>query len=392
MRKRALPLGGLPALLPVSSVVLLLGVGVGAGAGCSVEGPGPESSGTAGTPASGTGGGAGATVLPTGGTVGNGTAGTTSSSGASMGGSPVGTAGTGNFAGSTGTAGGSGSSGSAGAGGSPGRGSGPSAGCKAPMPADEPQKAVQHDLMVNVAEKYKAAYTTRKYYTNLPQNYDHTKPYPMMFYGQGCGQTGPESGPFSGGHFASEVMYIQLIPAAVTSQTVVPPNGAPGCFQAGKQGTADSPDGPYFDQVLAEIEQKYCVDTGRVYVAGWSSGAWLSNYLACARGNVITGTAAGSGGLHHDHGTCTGGGVKAMIMDGDAGSIMEGGFDIGAASARDVLVAAAGGGAKTSTKLGSATCDVYAGNGPVAWCPVGGGHGGPLGPIAEAAWAFWNAP
>jgi poly(3-hydroxybutyrate) depolymerase len=260
------------------------------------------------------------------------------------------------------------------------------------MPGDEPQKAIQHDLMVNVAEKYKAAYTTRKYYTNLPSNYDHTKPYPMIFYGQGCGQTGPESGPFSGGHFASEVMYIQLIPAAVTGDTVVPSNGAPGCFQAGKQGLADSPDGPYFDQVLAEVEAKYCVDTSKVYVAGWSSGAWLSNYLACARGNVITGTAAGSGGLQHDHGTCTGGGVKAMILDGDAGSIMEGGFDIGAASARDTLVAAAGGSAKVSSKLGPDTCDVYAGNGPVAWCPVGGGHGGPLNSIAEAAWAFWNAP
>jgi poly(3-hydroxybutyrate) depolymerase len=260
------------------------------------------------------------------------------------------------------------------------------------MPAEEPQKALQHDLMVNVADKYKAAYTKRKFYTNLPQNYDHTKPYPMVFYGQGCGQTGPESGPFSGGHFASEVMYVQLIPAAVSGETVVPSNGAPGCFQAGKQGTADSPDGPYFDQVLAEVEAEYCVDTARVYVAGWSSGAWLSNYLACARGNVITGTAAGSGGLHHDHGTCTGGGVKAMILDGDAGSIMEGGFEIGAAQARDVLVAAAAGGAKVSTKLGPDTCDVYSGDGKVAWCPVGGGHGGPLGSIAEAAWAFWNAP
>jgi hypothetical protein len=81
-----------------------------------------------------------------------------------------------------------------------------------------------------------------------------------------------------------------------------------------------------------------------------------------------------------------------MILDGDAGSIMEGGFDIGAGSARDALVAAAGNGAKSSAKLGPDTCDVYAGNGPVAWCPVGGGHGGPLSSIAEAAWAFWNAP
>ncbi len=82
-----------------------------------------------------------------------------------------------------------------------------------------------------------------------------------------------------------------------------------------------------------------------------------------------------------------------MLLDGDAGSIMEGGFDIGAAAARDVLVTAAGAGMPTDTKFGADNCKLYGGaNGSVAWCPVGGGHGGPLGSIAEAAWAYWNSP
>ncbi len=43
--------------------------------------------------------------------------------------------------------------------------------------------------------------------------------------------------------------------------------------------------------------------------------------------------------------------------------------------------------------LGPDTCKLYSGGTrPIAYCAVGGGHGGPLNTIADAAWAFWNAP
>jgi hypothetical protein len=318
-----------------------------------------------------------------------GTAGMTAGGGAGTGGAQEGSGGA---AGASGAAGAGGSSGAAGAGGGGGRPSGPSVGCVTPVLDEEPQVAIKHDLTVTVAPQYQPTYEPRYYYTNLPANFDPARPYPMLFYGQGCGQTSAENGPFVN-EYGSEILYIQLIPAAVTSETVVPSNGAPGCFQAGRQGLADSPDGPYFDQVLAEVQARYCVDTGQVYVAGWSSGAWLSNYLACARGNVITGTAAGSGGLQHDHGPCTGGAFN-LLLPGDAGSTQEDGFDIGAAPARDLFIAANGCSmTPTDMTLGGVTCQVY-GNceAPVAYCPDPGGHGGPLGVIAQAAWEFWPTP
>jgi hypothetical protein len=44
-------------------------------------------------------------------------------------------------------------------------------------------------------------------------------------------------------------------------------------------------------------------------------------------------------------------------------------------------------------QLGNQTCQVYGNcDNPVAWCPAGGGHGGPLQFIAESAWQFWTAP
>lgn len=379
--------------ISLGSLLTLVVAGAGAAAGCSDQGSGPNSvvppGNTAGSP-TGTAAGAGTagsqvgTTGGSGGTAGSGGPAGATSTGGSVGGSAGTTASAGAGGSSGGTAIGGGSNGSGGV-----QTSGPSPGCLGPGSMDEPGKAVQHDLMVNVADKYKATYTKRKYYTNLPMGYEPTKQYPMVFYGQGCGQTSPENSSFND----NKVLYIQLIPTDATGQSVATLFGAPGCFQAGRNGLADSPDGPYFDQVLAEVEQNFCVDQSKVYVAGWSSGAWLANWLACARGNVITGTISGSGGLFYDHGPCTGG-PKAMILDGDAGMTQQDGHEIGAAIGRDILAMAAGAGTTgVDTKYGPDNCQLYAGTkGSVAYCPVGGGHGGPLGTMYQAAWAYWNAP
>jgi poly(3-hydroxybutyrate) depolymerase len=189
------------------------------------------------------------------------------------------------------------------------------------------------------------------------------------------------------------VFLVQAISASVTGDTVEPPGGAPGCFQAGRQGLADSPDGPYFDQIVAEVAATYCVDLDQIYVTGWSSGAWLSNYLACARGNVIRGTASGSGGLQADHGPCTGG-AAVMIFPGDAGSTQEDGVDIGAAVARDLFITTNGcSTTPTTMSFGAAgNCDYYGDcAAPVVYCHDGGGHGGPLGFLQDSSWEFWNS-
>ena len=202
---------------------------------------------------------------------------------------------------------------------------------------------------------------------------------PVVFWGPGCGATGPEGSSFTTGHFLTDILYVELL--SVT-----------GCFQAGKQGTADSPDGPYFDQALAEVEAKYCIDKSKVFVAGTSSGAWLSNYLACARGNVIRGAAADSGGLQHDHGTCTGG-AAMMEMPGDSTTTIQSGFDIGAGQARDLFIGLNGCSmTPTTMAFGKATgCQVYGGcASPVVWCNVGGAHQSGNNVIAESAWQFWN--
>jgi polyhydroxybutyrate depolymerase len=384
--------------------LVVLGVGVVLQAGCSDGGTrspgtsnpggagttgaaGTSATGAAGTSATGAAGSsatgaAGTSATGAAGTSATGAAGTTGTAGTPATGA-AGTSATG-AAGTTGTAGtsatgaaGSSATGTAGTTGG-GRPSGPSAGC-GQSPTDPIGKAVTHNLVVNaVAAKY-PTYVNRKFFTTLPTNYDPAKPYPMVFWGPGCGATGSEGSSFTTGHFLTDVLYVQLL--SVT-----------GCFQAGHEGTADSPDGPYFDMALAEVEAKYCVDRAKVFVAGTSSGAWLSNYLACARGNRVRGAAADSGGLHHDHGTCTGG-AAMMEMPGDSTVVNVGGFDIGAGQARDIFIKLNGCSMTATTMtFGKANnCQVYGGcASPVVWCNVGGGHQSGNQVIAESAWAFWN--
>lgn len=382
-----------------SNPLLILAISV----GCSSESPNADTNMT--TPmnnggalgVAGTTGTAGTGVNPVGtaGTTTGGTAGVPASGGVGgqidpQGGSGGASGGAGGTAGAGGSTGGTAGVSTGGTQGIGGRPSGPSSACGGPIAPDVLVEPVRHDMTVTVDPEFQPAYTSRYYYTNLPSTWDPAKPYPVMMYGAGCGQTGPEGGPFAN---MEDYLYVQLISASVTGDTVVPPSGAPGCFQAGREGMHNSPDGPYFDQVLAEVAAKYCIDLGQIYVAGWSSGAWLSNWLACARGGVIRSTVAGSGGLFEDHGTCLPG-TAAMIFPGDAGSTQQNGFDIGAAYGRDQLIMANGCDTTPTTMAfgGANNCEYY-GNctlgAPVVYCTDGGGHGGPLGFMKDAGLALW---
>jgi poly(3-hydroxybutyrate) depolymerase len=244
--------------------------------------------------------------------------------------------------------------------------------------------------ITGMAAKYVAGYTHRKYCTTMPKNYDPTKPYPVVFYGPGCGATACEGNSFSG---RADIFLVQGIAGAdAKGANIVPPNGSPGCFQAGKESNDDSPEGPYFDQVMNQVEAKYCTDRGRIFAAGTSSGAWLSNYLACARGNRIRGTASDSGGLQFNHGTCTGG-AAVMEMPGDSTEVKDQeGHEIGAGLARDTFIMLNGCSmTPTTMTYGTDSCQVY-GNctSPVVWCNVGGAHQSGNGHLSPTGWAFWS--
>ncbi len=60
----------------------------------------------------------------------------------------------------------------------------------------------------------------------------------------------------------------------------------------------------FFDAILKEISDNYCINRDQVFVVGHSLGGWFANKLACVRGDVINGmTSVGGPGYG---GNCTG--------------------------------------------------------------------------------------
>jgi len=267
----------------------------GGSAGSDSGTAGSGATGSAGSTAAGAAGseGSGAAGATTTGTGGDGTAGASTTG---TGGSGAGGSGT---AGSTGT-GGSGTAGTGTTppadGGTPMGTTGMSDGCTKPA-AEGTGKYNMHMIAVTgIASTVKPAtaggsWTNRVYYLDLPSGYSPTKAYPIIFGGGGCGGNLISNG--NNGGFG--VLPANNTTAIQVGMSYVWAQGGGACFD---ENGADNPDLPYFDAILKEVESNYCVDKGKVFVGGYSSGGWESYMLGLARGGVVRGISPAAGGLH----------------------------------------------------------------------------------------------
>jgi hypothetical protein len=271
---------------------------------------------------------------------------------------------------------------------------GKSKGCGRTEPLNEaPRKYVKHDMMVDVAAEYQPDYTTREYHTWLPEGYNPDTAYPLYFWGNGCGVTkgNPEGIP---------VANIEEVKTGAILVFMIPEDG---CFDAGKGGKANTPDIPYFDKMLNEIEDNYCIDRGKVFVGGYSSSAWFAATLSCSHGDRLNGIGMAAGGQQDELPMCTG--PAAMILwagnEGAGGNPIETPPNVaweGSGAVRDRLLQA-NGCAQTTTKWDPnpawSSCNLYdnCGKNPVVFCPHGGGHdtGGASKINAEGFWKLFKS-
>jgi poly(3-hydroxybutyrate) depolymerase len=121
----------------------------------------------------------------------------------------------------------------------------------------------------------------RQFFVRVPYDYDNTRPYRVVYIGQGCGaqhagktNTYPLFNEMQGG--TEQAVYVGVS---------VPDNGKnPGCYD---NNTGDkSQEWEAFDLMHTFVESHYCVDNNRVYVAGYSTGGWLSNMYGCYFGGT----------------------------------------------------------------------------------------------------------
>lgn len=148
-----------------------------------------------------------------------------------------------------------------------------SAGCKAPPVAPGEQ---QVDTTSAGAPRY--------YLRRVPPVYDGTKPVPVVVdlhgYLEGAALHAANSmlGPFGDAHG-----FVTITPQG--SGVVVP----------GWEVEFDSPDVRFVGDLLDEVRRTLCVDDRRVYVAGFSNGAFLASTIACVYADRITAIATVEG-------------------------------------------------------------------------------------------------
>lgn len=159
-----------------------------------------------------------------------------------------------------------------------------------------------------------AANRARTYLLVVPEGYNAQTPYPLVMVLHG-----------GGGNAAGARAQTDLEKVASGKAVFVYPEGG-GSWDLDSPASTNG-DVALFDAILLATHNNLCVDPKRVFLTGFSNGAYMANQLACRRGERIRGivTHAG-GGPYETHGTydatgrlqCPGKAVAALIVHGNS--------------------------------------------------------------------------
>jgi polyhydroxybutyrate depolymerase len=211
---------------------------------------------------------------------------------------------------------------------------------------------------------------TREYYLWIPKTYAPMTPYPVVFRWHGSGGDG-----LSGG---LPIENFSLEKAIIVSAT-----GAGGQWDL----SATGPDVELFDTLVKSLGDELCVDSNRLFSYGFSAGGFMTNLLACVRGNVLRGAAPVAGAPVGSN--CTGK-VAAWLYHGTQDPVVA--FSSGEAARNRYLTSNGCSLTLPPQPETPSPCVRYQGcAAPVVWCPVVAGHN-PLGDVsATGAWKLFDS-
>jgi polyhydroxybutyrate depolymerase len=207
--------------------------------------------------------------------------------------------------------------------------------------------------------------TARMYDLILPSGYTNSTPQAVYFVFHG-----------------RDSDYTSVTPFGLQSNAIgVFPNGLDRNGTIGWDTSVNGTDVAMFDAVLSSVTANYCVDTSRVYAAGFSFGASMANALGCFRSNVLRGFASVEGGILFGNGSndCKGpipGWINQYQQDPTVS------FATGQMA--EEFFVALNSDSNPQPYDAPNPCVIYTGNAPLVWCtPEGAEHAWP--PYATAS-------
>jgi hypothetical protein len=227
-------------------------------------------------------------------------------------------------------------------------------------------------------------FVDRDFAIQLPAGYDPNTAYPVFYGGSGCGTAAvpPIHGP--GFEVPGEAVAIRVgLQQVVSDPFSCFADGAIRCSPniANVADCKNGPEIPYFRAVQKWVEENTCVDMGKEFVGGSSSGAWEALLAGCGSADTVRGTFSAAGGLRQNRWACNGPSAAFMIVStpdqanpvGPLPKIFTAEDTFGSAPARDELLTRNGCVGKTTAPYDPKypRCVKYTGCPeayPVVWC------------------------
>jgi polyhydroxybutyrate depolymerase len=225
---------------------------------------------------------------------------------------------------------------------------------------------------------------TRSYTLVVPPSYTPATSYPLVYVLHGHGGSG-----------ARARAALDLEGASGGRAIFVYPDGLGGGWDLDSPASKNA-DVALFDATLAVTQSNYCVDLRRVFVAGFSNGAYMANQLGCRRGDRIRAIASHAGGGPYEvageydeqgHLLCHGKPVASLVVHGTADSTV-----VPSEGQKSIDHWTFANRCSSSTPTASQSCVSFQGcASPVTACKVPGLGHGVWAQAKQVTWAFFDA-